>query len=585
MKTFFTSITFLLISQACFSQIFKGKSEVVSPMEEITISKSISKYNIVSLDAASIRKSFNQQKTENLQLNLELNGTNYNLKLQENELRTAECKQVLLSKGGSATEVTTSECHTYKGTVDGNNEYDVRLLISDKLFLGYINTATGRLYFEPIQRFLPNADKDDSRAIVFMGENLKSGIPEICNPVILPQTKIAPKPSGGRASAVPTSCRILELATDGDEEWFNTYGAQSWDQIQNIINQVESLYQTNFNMRIAITYMNMWTGGDPYNQSGITNGNAALDEFRNYWNSNSYLSTVKRDLVHMFTARNFSTPTAQLRGVHYFSVVCSNAANSYGISINGPYNVPNTTAHEIGHGFGGIHPNEDGDPEQTQCGTSNASVMCQGDKRTPPYFSTQQFNRLDTYIRNNQACLIDYSSFEIGGPNTLCNSATYSAYGPRNYPGRSWTSSSNIALNVDPNYTYTANATASSNGPGWIEASFNAGCAVTVRKNVNVSVSCRLAALEPELDNNNDDVMIYPNPANNHFNIKTNIDEKTVEILITNMSGGRVIKRSLSDNTKNSNIEIDLDQQPSGFYLLQLVTPTKVYTKKVMIER
>jgi hypothetical protein len=585
MKTIFTFFAIMTLEAGWSQPLFKASSDLVSPTERSVLLKTLNKFSVVRFNTAAVKESIRRQQSSSLNLKIDVDGVEYDLRLIENEMRSTNFKKVLNERGERKNQLV-GECHTYKGTIGGDSELKVRLLVSDELFLGHIITPSGYLYFEPIQRYLIGASPNDRRTLVFKAEDLKNTSNEICNPISIPLTKIGSKSEGSRMriANAPTSCRILEFQAIGDEDWFYRYGVQSYDIIDGIINQVEALYETSFNMRISLIGTEMWTAGDPYNVSGGPEfGEAALNELRDVWNTSAYYSGLNRDLVHMFTGRNFSSQLGQLRGIHYTDVVCNRRDLSYGLTIDGPYNISNTTAHEIGHGFNALHPDQTGDPEVNQCGTANASVMCQGDKRVPPYFSAQQLGRINTHIQNNEACLLDYSSFEVGGPNQLCNSATYSAYGPRNFQGRTWTSSANIALNVDPNYTYTVTATALTNGPGWIEASFNAGCAVTQRKNINVSCGGRLAAISNLSDENMDNILVYPNPTSGRFKIRLNTPDRPKELLITSITGRQIHAQNLSNRSEYSEIEIDFGRQTVGTYLIHVTTSNQTYTKKIMI--
>ena len=235
-------------------------------------------------------------------------------------------------------------------------------------------------------------------------------------------------------------------------------------------------------MRIAVVFQNVWTtASDPYFAVGVTqaDADAIFNEVQNEWQNNR--TNVARDVVHLFSAKNFTAGVSQLRGAHGQNVICNDPGRSYGFTADGPYIVSNTTAHEIGHGFDGRHPNQDGDPEQNQCGTATASVMCQGDKQFPPYFSQQQLQNITNHINNNQNCLLDFF-VNINGPTALCSSTTYQAVGGPVNGNWTWSTSPNISLNTTNGQTVTATPTG--NGIGWIEITQTVGCPITFRRNL-----------------------------------------------------------------------------------------------------
>ena len=464
------------------AQIFRASLalEALPPVHKSTIDKYIGQYQIINLKTEELNKWVHQTNATGHQPTIVIGDENYKLQLIENEVRAPGYQEVWSGIEQKNTLLEKS-CYTFKGYVNDNLKQELRLTITNNILSGFITTPTGRLHLTTIKHFLRDVDSSDRRIIVYKEEHLKEDPHAICQFInIIPKSV---KQISSANARIATSCRIAEIATEADIEYFQIYGQNTNDQILGLINEIGYLYENNFNMRLVVVYQEVWTGpgNDPYN---VQNGTSAqmIDEFRDWWQI--YRSNVNRDLAHLFTGRSFSGGTV---GTAYRATACSDPGLSYGVTSIDSRDRAKTFAHETGHNFGAYHPNEDpdGDAEANQCGShSTASAMCQGVQRNPLYFSQKQLQRVTDYINNNQSCLLDYNNLTINGPSALCSSnTTYSTNAPFG-SAPTWTASSNITLNTNTGIIISVNPTGT--GSGWIEVSFNAGCAVTYRLNITV---------------------------------------------------------------------------------------------------
>jgi hypothetical protein len=123
---------------------------------------------------------------------------------------------------------------------------------------------------------------------------------------------------------------------------------------------VDAIYNAQLNIRVRIVFQRVWTTNtDPYT---LTAAGGALEQFRATYNQ-SFTSAGQtpptRDIVHMFTGKDFDGPTI---GIAFIGAVCAQPNFSYGISQSkfsavGARRVA-VTAHEMGHNFGAEHPDE-----------------------------------------------------------------------------------------------------------------------------------------------------------------------------------------------------------------------------------
>ncbi|NQU32313.1 MAG: T9SS type A sorting domain-containing protein [Bacteroidetes bacterium] len=77
---------------------------------------------------------------------------------------------------------------------------------------------------------------------------------------------------------------------------------------------------------------------------------------------------------------------------------------------------------------------------------------------------------------------------------------------------------------------------------------------------------------------------IYPNPNLGKFTIKFSSVEKDISINITNIQGNDIYRNQKVSCDKDCKVEIDLVGINSGFYFLQISTPTGLSTAKIIIK-
>ena len=75
-----------------------------------------------------------------------------------------------------------------------------------------------------------------------------------------------------------------------------------------------------------------------------------------------------------------------------------------------------------------------------------------------------------------------------------------------------------------------------------------------------------------------DNILIYPVPIKNYFNLKTS--QKIHEINLYDLSG-----KKYSISLKKGNIKYNVDDLNSGIYMMNIVTKTKNYYKKIIIKK
>jgi len=91
-------------------------------------------------------------------------------------------------------------------------------------------------------------------------------------------------------------------------------------------------------------------------------------------------------------------------------------------------------------------------------------------------------------------------------------------------------------------------------------------------------VTCPTGTGVSEFESNVEDLTIYPNPSSNKINIKLNSNETISNLAVFDYTG-KLVFQNTSINLNQ--IELDLDTQPSGIYLLEIKISDRTFYKKI----
>gem|GEM_PF-2277770 len=229
------------------------------------------------------------------------------------------------------------------------------------------------------------------------------------------------------AGDVVSNCYFLELATEADFEWFTDFGSTvpgAIAAIDAILNQVEGLYCSNFDLSFRYTNQNVHTNiSDPYTSTTLLD---RLFEFRTLYTTSAPYNTFDRDLGHMFTGTNLAGSAV---GYAFVGVVCS--YNS-GFGITQRYNAGTfgqvvIAAHELGHNFSSPHSTS------ISCG-SLGSVMCPFVQTNSFYFSPATVTQIQGHI-DTRSCLgpPDLTLLPLASTLCLAPNVTFTATFNANY--------------------------------------------------------------------------------------------------------------------------------------------------------
>lgn len=444
--------------------VIRFSKKVAEPQAVLELNKVLYSYETFEIAAKDLKHYLiKNPKNANIIFNPS-NDLKWSLNVSENEIRSptyvAHFTDGVAIKEDSS--VMYSSCNTYAGIANNDASQFVRLYVDNNVIRGVIfDKSAGYVEIYPLSD-LTNLPVDSNTYIIFKHKDLKEVV-ENC-PVKSVSTKIQNSVKGAR-TATPTACRVLEIATDADYEWYQSYGSNSNSSILSTLNTLDGVYNSAFNLRILVVFQNVYTSSsDPYSS---TDDLGLIEEFRNYWNTNR--GAVERDLAHLFSGKYIEDDDGeQVFGLAFMSVLCDSPANSYGYTLD-RISYFETTAHEIGHNLGGDHPDFNG----PQC-FPNKTLMCQGTPKLMS-FSSASITEISNYISANESCLLDLSGIYVLGNEVICSSGTFSVNSPLNIGSISWSSSNPSILTINSS-TGAATRTGSAYGQVIITATLNSIC-------------------------------------------------------------------------------------------------------------
>jgi hypothetical protein len=75
---------------------------------------------------------------------------------------------------------------------------------------------------------------------------------------------------------------------------------------------------------------------------------------------------------------------------------------------------------------------------------------------------------------------------------------------------------------------------------------------------------------------------IFPNPVNNIFTINSNIDSKSVSIIIFDSRGKKIKQLELLEVNKNWSENIEMADYASGVYFVKIITDKRSFEYKII---
>ncbi len=263
--------------------------------------------------------------------------------------------------GTGEREVPAPAISSFRGTVIDDSESVVVLNLFEGRIAGWLRSGDAEYVITP-RTFHDEESAATDITIRTRGADPDQPDRPFCDTELpeVPRTARAPAAASQIQGSPIDGSTLLEaaIAIDTTYEWYAHFGSAPAAQnyILNLMSQVSTIYETEVNIQLEVSYLRIFTTpSDPYTD-GTTNPDTLLDELSLEWNTNQ--TAIDRTVAHLFSVR----PTGGA-GVAYLDVLCNHShfpGNSfdYGVSTmsaaNGSWE-KSLVAHELGHNFASPH--------------------------------------------------------------------------------------------------------------------------------------------------------------------------------------------------------------------------------------
>lgn len=388
-----------------------------SPAVERALRPVLSNYEVIRMEPSNVSARVKASNRLRMQLNSGLGLLDF--RIEQRNLLSSRYRAEVTGENGVKRQLPPPPVTTYKGSaVVGQEVVRARFTITNDRFEGVVFTPGDWHYIEPLRNYVPSAEVAEH--VVYRHSDIKPGQEWRCGTSKLKRGIHQVDPAAVRAARDTTTPYTAEVATEADYEYVQYWGGATAAnrEIQSILNQVEGVYEQELKLKLEIVYQHAWnTSNDPYTK---TDGSDLLDEFADYWNANFYYSE-DYDLAHLWTGRDeFQNEDGkELGGIAWTGSVCYSRSHSYGISRHtrhrlGRFIIP---AHEIGHNFGAVHPDEE-EPPITNC--RNTIMQSKNTEDSRLTFCQFSRNEVRDHVSAYNSCLeADAETITVTPPSNL----------------------------------------------------------------------------------------------------------------------------------------------------------------------
>ena len=552
----------------CFSyyaqsqQIFQYQKVEIPVVQHVELKKYLKNFEVYAISTSSIHEHV-KMKTE-VELNLYMADHRWQIYLTPNDLRSKQY-QSFITSNNQLQELELEEVFTYKGYTNNNFENEVRMNIRNDMINGFIKEGNTHYFIEPLKNFIP--DTEPSGYVIYKPEDVIFRKNFTCAAVEV----VAYKNKTDNYRSEGENCLQVEIATEADYEYYQTYGDDSNNQILGILNQVEGVYNSTFELTFVITYQHVYASSDdPYVS---TDGETLLSEFTNYWNANH--QDINRDIAHLWTGKELDGTTI---GYAWIGIVCNNSGLSYGLSQNwdqGQFGKVGLTAHEIGHNFGGLHV--DGVDNFNDC-NSEGPIMCSSIQVNALYFWETNITRINNHLNafDNCLCVDCPVSLVLSDPLLSVNES---------FDAVDHITATNLIAN-NANISYRAGLYVALN-PGFeveLSSVFIGEIQSCVGGGDNIVEGGGSTGNGYEIISN---IRVYPNPFNQSATLEYNVPEENtfVSIGIYNRDGQQVDELLFREKHNRGIYRVQVDGRtlPSGMYIYRVQIGDKTEYGKMVL--
>jgi len=384
-----------------------------------SLEQSLNFYDLRNLDGASWAKAINRGET----IEVDLLGQLVEIELQQHNLRAPNFRAVEVAEGGVEIPIA-NPVSTYRGSVLGFPESEVRLIVTDRMITGTIKIEGEVYFFQPASKF--NAKMGSDITVVYRDTDVQDQAKAFCG------MKYHEEASAKLLDKVylGTNPKVVQIALDMDGEFRQAHPTLSVQQLKDLlegyVNQLDAIWRADLDLQLEITaiYVRTNPSTDPWNNTIYGHGptrfgplaggdpclvpaDGLFEQFRSYWNG--FPSNPTRDIFVLFVGRDMKLcPTAadpvdrELFGsAGFLGTICRYPDRAYVIMEEYTLNTVGLMAHEIGHSLNGQHifiP--DCDP-----GPPIGPVLCGTVEAGSDYYSATNITNIGNYVAANDDCL------------------------------------------------------------------------------------------------------------------------------------------------------------------------------------
>ena len=459
MKKIFTILLLLLyLCPSAYSQKRVLTKEILAtPNQEKILLESIGEFQIVEIDLEQLNKDVTSLKEINVIWNIN-ESMKFDMHIIPDDIRSPSYIATIISDKGIS-EVDKGKITTYKGYLtNGKSSSGVRLTIDEGFIHGSIQTDKGEIIIDQLKYMAQDKSLKSNQLVLYNSKDVKDQGGVCGTSDVLEENKKAQSQSKSAISNT-TGCKVIEVALDCDNDYWNLYNDGSFNRMLSEINMIQDVYDSDLDAVMSVTSASAFISGGAYSSS---NPNTIISEINTIWTSSPW-SGISRDLVHHFTGKT----TGIYGQVSRIGAVCDDV-NPRAFTEDRT-NAHQTVAHEIGHLLNARHS------EGTNCGTPYLrSIMCQGDNKALE-FSSAAITRITNHM-NNWSCL-NNETVHITGSNAVCvnSSQTFSLnnFNPTGSTSITWSLSNSRASIISGQGTQSVVVKGNSSGQVSLTATIN----------------------------------------------------------------------------------------------------------------
>ena len=339
------------------------------------------------------------------ELRFRFNQTDFYFRIEPHDMRTPDYRAVETGPNGATRTLPRETVNTFRGTLSGQEDMQGRFNLTGNGIEGVVFAPEDWYFLEPLRNYVPSAPAGE--LVVYRQSDVKPGQAFRCGVSLSQRLQHGANRVATQVEGVPLTNYVFEVATEADYDYVQALGGSEAAnrEILGIMNQVEGIYQTELLLQLRIGFQNAWATQDESYPYTATTALGLLNEFSDYWNTH-HAATEDYDIAHLWTDKERDFEDGPIVGLAHQSVACSQRDSSYGLSalsrdtfaLLRKFSVP---AHEIGHNFGAVHPDQE-NPPIAGCSNTLMQSITDGAGLTFCQFSREQ---IANHVSNNNSCL------------------------------------------------------------------------------------------------------------------------------------------------------------------------------------